>query len=359
MIDNRAVDHVPLHLWALDRVGKRNDALIEDTKTIDARRFVGAREQHLHPDTDTEERDSCCDSFVGDLIESDRADRLGTRAERSDAGQHDTVGCGDHGRVTGQHGVGAGVREPFVGRVQVADPVVEDRDRGFAHDPPRSEGALGGGQRVPFDPHGIAQRSSHSLEVRLDDVMRVLAAAAHDVQGDSGRHHEGAPELLDQLRIERRIAEDLLAWKLDLVVQVGTTREVEHDLDGGFVERDTVRCEPANASLVAPGHPEGLPERDPDVFDRVVGVDLEIARGVDLEIEAPVTTKLVKHVAEEGQAGLDVGLTGAIEIERNVDLGLLGGALVGSSTAHVRTSVRASRNRSSSSGVPIVTRRQP
>ena len=91
----------------------------------------------------------------------------------------------------------------------------------------------------------------------------------------------------------------------------------------------------------------------------MVGIDLEIARGVDLEIEAAVTTKLVEHVTEEGQAGVDVGLTRAIEIERNVDLGLLGGALVGSGTAHVRTSVRASRNRSSSSGVPIVTRRQP
>ena len=113
MIDNRAVDHVPLHLWALDRVGKRNDALAEDTETINARRFVGAREQHLHPDTDTEERDSRRDSFVGDLVESDRADRLDTRAERSDAGQHDTVGRSDHGRVTGQHGVGAGLREPL------------------------------------------------------------------------------------------------------------------------------------------------------------------------------------------------------------------------------------------------------
>jgi hypothetical protein len=134
---------------------------------------------------------------VGDLVESDGADRLNTRAERSDAGQHDTVGRCDDGWVTGQHGVGAGLREPLVGRVQVADPVVQDRDRGFAHDPPRSEGALGGGQRVAFDPHGVAQRSGHSLEVRLDDVMRVLPAATYDVQGDSGRHHEGAPELLD------------------------------------------------------------------------------------------------------------------------------------------------------------------
>ena len=33
--------------------------------------------------------------------------------------------------------------------------------------------------------------------------------------------------------------------------------------------------------------PEGLPERDPDVFDRVVGIDLEIARGVDLELKPP------------------------------------------------------------------------
>ena len=56
------------------------------------------------------------------------------------------------------------------------------------------------------------------------------------------------------------------------------------------------------------------------------------------EIEAAVTTKLVEHVAEEGQAGVDVGLTRAIEIERNVDLSLLGGRWL-AAVRLVRTSV--------------------
>ena len=89
-------------------------------------------------------------------------------------------------------------------------------------------------------------------------------------------------------------------------MQVGTTGEVEHDLDGGFVERDTVRCETANASLVAPGHPEGLPERDARIFDGVVRIDLEITVGVHLQIEPAMTAELVKHVTEERQTGLDI-----------------------------------------------------
>ena len=68
-------------------------------------------------------------------------------------------------------GLGADVDERLVDRAEVADAVVEDRDtRGHKR-------ALGRRDPRAFDAHGVAQRPGHALEARLDDVMRVLAAA--------------------------------------------------------------------------------------------------------------------------------------------------------------------------------------
>jgi len=61
--------------------------------------------------------------------------------------------------------------------------------------------------------------------------------------------------------------------------------------------------EAAHARLVADGARAGLAERDADVFDRVVRVDVQVTLGVDLEIEHAVARDLVEHVLEERQGG--------------------------------------------------------
>ena len=67
------------------------------------------------------------------------------------------------------------------------------------------------GTSVPSMRTASRSAARDRLERRLDDVVRVLAPHAHDVQRAHRRHGEPAPELLAQLRIERRVAEDLLA----------------------------------------------------------------------------------------------------------------------------------------------------
>src|SRR5437868_5201699 len=73
----------------------------------------------------------------------------------------------------------------------------------------RSESALGGGDLRALHPDGVAESSGHALERRLQDVVRVLAAAHPQVQRDRRRRDERAPELLGQLRVERRGAQRL------------------------------------------------------------------------------------------------------------------------------------------------------
>jgi hypothetical protein len=56
-----------------------------------------------------------------------------------------------------------------------------------------------------------------------------------------------------------------------------------------------------------------LAERDADVLDRVVLVDVEVARGVQRQVEAAVPREQLEHVVEEADAGADVVAALAVE----------------------------------------------
>ena len=147
----------------------------------------------------------------------------------------------------------------------------------------------------------VAQRPGDRLEGGLEHMVRVLAVAQGDVQRHSRGGDEGAPELLGELRVERRRAEPRrVRREVDLVAEVRPPRDVERRLDERLVERDRDRGEAADARLVAERLQQGLAERDPGVLDSVVGVDLEVARRPDDEVEPGVRAELAEHVVEKG-----------------------------------------------------------
>ena len=83
--------------------------------------------------------------------------------------------------------------------------------------------------------------------------------------------------------------------------------EVDGDLGQALVHRDDGPAVAVDAALVAEGLLEGLAEDDADVFDGVVGVDLQIALGLDLQIDQAVAAEQVEHVVEEPDAGVRRG----------------------------------------------------
>ena len=90
--------------------------------------------------------------------------------------------------------------------------------------------------------------------------------------------------------------------------------------------------------------------------------DLDVALGVDGEIEAGVAAQRREHVVVERDAGGDVHGSGAVEIELDDDVGFLGlafdsGATVGGHCAPIRA--LASSSASFSSARPMVVRRYP
>ena len=51
---------------------------------------------------------------------------------------------------------------------------------------------------------------------------------------------------------------------------------------------------------------------------------MQIAFGIDIQIDQAVTRDLIQHVIEERHAGIQLLLTGTIDIDRNADLRLVG-----------------------------------
>src|SRR5712692_7725760 len=71
------------------------------------------------------------------------------------------------------------------------------------------------------------------------------------------------------------------------------------------------------AFLVADRAGDRLAERDPDVLDRMVGVDLQIAFRLDIEIEHRVARDLIEHMIEKRHAGREGRLAAAVEVDRS------------------------------------------
>jgi hypothetical protein len=56
----------------------------------------------------------------------------------------------------------------------------------------------------------------------------------------------------------------------------------------------------------------------------VVRVDVQVAAGLNLEVDQPVAGNLIEHVIEKGDAGGESTLAAAIEIQPNGDPGFEG-----------------------------------
>jgi hypothetical protein len=113
--------------------------------------------------------------------------------------------------------------------------------------------------------------------------------------------------------------------------------EVEGDLHERLVERELPAGEATDAGFVAERFAERLTERDGDVLDGVVGVDVEVAHGLDGQVEATVAAELVEHVVVERDARRAVGLARAVEIDGDLDGRLLRRATAGGGARHEGT----------------------
>ena len=70
-----------------------------------------------------------------------------------------------------------------------------------------------------------------------------------------------------------------------------------------------------------------LAERDADVLGGVVVVDVQVALGLDRDVDARVARQQIEHVVEEADAGRNRRDAPAVEVDFDLDVGFLGLAL--------------------------------
>ena len=125
-----------------------------------------------------------------------------------------------------------------------------------------------------------------------------------------------------------------------LVDQRGAAAEIERDHGEGLVHRQHEIAGAIDAFAIAERLGEQLAEHDAGVFHGVVLVHVEIAIGVELQVEAAVLGEELQHVIQEADAGGDLVAAAAFDFERAADSRLLGVALDGGGSHAVKTSSR-------------------
>src|SRR5690606_32782626 len=162
----------------------------------------------------------------------------------------------------------------------------------------------------------------------------------------------------------------LLARGLAGVHEVGPPGDAGDGLRERLVRRHPGGAEAGDADLVPQRLRERLTEAERDVLDRRVGVDGGGAGRAGRAVDQGVLAERGEHVVVERHRGADLGRPRAVEVELDEHGGLArapldarGAVLRGLDRAQLRlghatvTSVNASRNAASPSGVPMLSRR--
>ena len=148
----------------------------------------------------------------------------------------------------------------------------------------------------------------------------VVVALDPDMDRRAERIGEGAEDVAGHLG---RIGADMAGFERALETAVGSAAEVDQDMRLGLVHRQR-EAEAADAAAAVERLRQRLAEGDRRILEAVMGVDLEIALAGDGQREAAMGRDLVEHMVEEGEAGVDPPRLGAVEVDGDRDLRLLG-----------------------------------
>ena len=321
-----------------------------------------ALEQHLHADADAEHGPAAGEPALDELVAAARAQRLHDGAEGADARHDEAVGLEHERPVGGEPRVGARRRQRLDGGVDVARPVVEDRDERFrAHRAPFVLGIPSTSGSRAFACRNARANALYSASAmwcgsRPASTRTCTVSARVERDRLEGVAHERAREVAaDEVVLE--------AGGLAGVDEVRAPADVDDRLRERLVERDERVAVARDARLVAERLADRLPEHDRDVLDGVVGVDVGVAGRAHREIGQRVLREGREQVVEERHGGVDVAAPGAVQIEVEFDGGFARRAAdrrgASGGAGHDRESIEASASRNAvvSASVPAVTRR--
>jgi hypothetical protein len=142
--------------------------------------------------------------------------------------------------------------------------------------------------RTPVHHFDVDVGARGAREACEEIVDQLALEIAHDPHGDLGINHGVRPAA----QVNRGHRERLVHG--------------HHEVAGAV-----------DAALVPDRGQHRFAERDADVFDGVMLIDIEIAAGLNLDVESTVTRHQIEHVIEEPDPG--IVLKAALAVERQCD----------------------------------------
>src|SRR5579884_2574084 len=155
-------------------------------------------------------------------------------------------------------------------------------------------------------------------------MMGVAAGAQVQMKVHADLVAQPLHEIVHQLGLK---GADPLLLNRNVVGEKDPPADIHHGLAQRFVERHYGTAEAADSRAIAERLAERASQHDPDVLDRVMLVDMQVAARVEFEIEEAMTREALEHVIEEGHPGRDLGSALAVERKFDCDLGLTRAAL--------------------------------
>ncbi len=129
---------------------------------------------------------------------------------------------------------------------------------------------------------------------------------------------ESFEEIVHQLRLQVADAPDL---HLQVDDRVRPSSEIDRRDRERLVHRHDEIAGAVDPAAVAERLGDRFAERDADVLDRMVLIDVEIAARSDLQIERAVAREELEHMIEKADTGTHVVTAFAFERQRQPDLG--------------------------------------
>ena len=136
-----------------------------------------------------------------------------------------------------------------------------------------------------------------------------------------GAHGEAVEEVGHQLALQ---VADQPHLHLQIHLGVRAAAEIHGHHRQRLVHRHHEVAGAVDALAVAERRQHRFPEHDADVLDGVVLIDVQVALGLQRQVEAAVPREQLQHVVEEADAGADVVAALAVDRQRAADVGLLG-----------------------------------
>lgn len=141
------------------------------------------------------------------------------------------------------------------------------------------------------------------------------------MQSHQGVIDQTLEELPDQINVE---TPDQGTTEIKVKNQPGSPGQINHHARQGLVKWHIGVTIAANPFFIANRLGKGLPQRNADVFDSMVRIDMQIAFSLDLKVDQAVTGYLIQHVIQKRNARRENATPRSIEIKTNRHLGFQG-----------------------------------